>query len=150
MTQESLQTPTFFTADLGVLENAAAMALTKWADANCSHYVMQTEQDSSHVLYATRENSKTSKQHRNTLRALASNRNIKLNLGSLTLMLPEEYKAATSMDAPTHCHALPAGRKQTWCGREYPLLSADVDARSQAMYGQLLAARSHDSPITAR
>jgi hypothetical protein len=141
MTGEPLQTSTLFRADLGLLENDAVTAFTTWADANCKHhYVMRSEQGST-VLYARRENSKTSKQYRNALRALASNRNIKLNLGALTLMLPEEYKAATfSMDTDTtkHCDALPDGGEQTWCGREQTLLSKDFDVRSQEMYRQLL------------
>ena len=70
MSQQILQTSAHFRANLGVLEETAAQVFSNWAEANCIHHVMQ-EENGSTVLYATRQISRTERQHKKTLQALA-------------------------------------------------------------------------------
>ena len=111
------ETSAHFRANLGVLEETAAQIFSNWAETNCSHHVTR-EEDGSIVLYATRKNSRSEQQNKNTLRALASNKNIKLKTEAafLQLLRPEEYDeviareatAATSQtDAPGLRDAVP-------------------------------------------
>jgi hypothetical protein len=92
MSQQILQTSAHFRANLGVLNEAAAQEFSKWAAVNCIHHILRKE-DGSTVLYATRQNSRTEQQHKNALRALASNRKIKLKTeASFLRLLHEEYE----------------------------------------------------------
>ena len=81
-----------FRADLGALDETAAQVFSNWAEANCSHHILRKE-DGSTVLYATRHNSRTEQQHKNTLRALSSRNKIKLQTeASFLRLLHEEYE----------------------------------------------------------
>ena len=92
MSQQILQTSAHFRANLGVMDQAAAQEFSKWAAVNCIHHVMQ-EENGSTVLYATRRNSRTEQQHKNTLKALASNKAIKLKTEACFLrLLHDEYE----------------------------------------------------------
>ena len=93
MSAEDLQTSAHFRANLGVLNEAALQEFSKWAAVNCIHHVMQ-EENGSTVLYATRHNSRTAQQHKNALRAVASNRKFKLKTEACFLrLLHKEYEA---------------------------------------------------------
>jgi hypothetical protein len=93
MTAENLETSAHFRANLGVLDETAAQVFTNWAAVNCIHHAIQ-EENGSTVLYATRQNSRTEQQHKNTLRALACNKKIKLQTdASFVRLLHEEYEA---------------------------------------------------------
>ena len=167
------QTSTFFRADLGLLETAGETAVSKWAEANCSHYVMRRENDST-VLYAKRVDSKTKQQYRNTIRALASNRNIALTILDLNLMQQEDYEAQTDASRNTHGppidtqepratltdgpqmntpqpRATPIdGGSHTSCGGEWrALLSEDFDDRSKQAYNLLIATGKRECLVAA-
>ena len=94
MTAEHLETSAHFRANLGVLDETCAAVFTNWATANCSRFFLR-EESGAMVLYATRPNARSSQQHKNTLKALASNKRIKLKTEAsfLQLLHPEEYEA---------------------------------------------------------
>ena len=98
MSQQNLQTSAHFRADLGALDETAAQIFSNWARANCSHHVMQ-EENGSTVLYATRQNSRTERQHKKTLQALASNKKIKLKTEPSFLRLLHDEYAETGGEA---------------------------------------------------
>ena len=147
MSLDSLHTSAHFRANLCVLDEAAAQAFSKWAASNCSHHVLREESGAT-VLYATRASSKTSKQHRNNVKAFASNKNIKLNTNAsfLILLRPEEYEEAIAHEA-----LAAAGQTTTPDIREVapPMcckmemisqLNEDFHARAQVMLEALVAA----------
>ena len=91
MTAENLETSAHFRANLGVLDETTAQVFTHWATVNCIHHVIQEENNST-VLYATRQNSRTEHQHKKTLKALASNKKIKLKTEpSFVRLLHDDY-----------------------------------------------------------
>ena len=98
MSQQILQTSAHFRANLGVLEETAAQVFSNWAEANCIHHVMQ-EENGSTVLYATRQISRTERQHKKTLQALASNKKIKLETEPSFLRLLHDEYAETGGEA---------------------------------------------------
>ena len=98
MSQQILQTSAHFRANLGVLEETAAQVFSNWAEANCIHHVMQ-EENGSTVLYATRQISRTERQHKKTLQALASNKKIKLKTEPSFLRLLHDEYAETGGEA---------------------------------------------------
>ena len=147
MTAGNLETSAHFRANLGVLDKTAAQVFTNWAAVSCIHHVMQ-EEDGSTVLYATRQNSRTEQQHKNALRAVASNRKIKLKTeASFVRLLHEEYEdtggetSATDvqMDEPSLREAVPP----TCCKTEMitvAQLPEGFDARAEELLAQLVAA----------
>ena len=98
MTAGNLETSAHFRANLGVLDETTAQVFTNWAAVNCIHHVIQ-EENGSTVLYATRREGKTEQQHRNALKAVASNRKIKLKTeASFVRLLHDEYVGGGSSD----------------------------------------------------
>ena len=143
MTRDILQSSTHFRADLGALNETAAQEFSKWAAVNCIHHVMQQENCST-VLYATRQNSRTEQQHKNALRALASNRKIKLKTEAsfLRLLHLEEYEViggeVSATDGQMNEAPLP-----TPCGMEMitiEQLPDGFDERAGKLLAQLVAA----------
>ena len=144
MSQQIPKSSTHFRANLGVLDETAAQVFSNWAEANCSHHVMQ-EENGSTVLYATRQNT-TEQKHKNALRALASNRKIKLKTeASFLRLLHEEYEV-TGGEASDVRVAEPSLREATLptsCGVELltgTKLPAGFDTRAEQMRLALIAA----------
>jgi len=144
MSQQIQKTSAHFRANLGVLDETAAQVFSNWAEANCSHHVMQ-EENGSTVLYATRQNT-TEQKHKNALRALASNRKIKLKTeASFLRLLHEEYEV-TGGEASDVRVAEPSLREATLptsCGVELltgTKLPAGFDTRAEQMRLALVAA----------
>ena len=143
MSQQNLQTSAHFRADLGALNETAAQIFSNWARANCIHHEMQ-EENCSTVLYATRQNSRTERQHKKTLQALASNKKIKLKTEpSFLRLLHDEYAvmggeaADVRMDEPS----LRAAAIPTSCKMEIVTqLPEGFDAHAGALLSQLVAA----------
>ena len=144
MSQDILRSSQHFRASLGVLEERASQEFAKWAAANCRHHVMR-EEGGVMVLYATRQNCRSEQQHKNAVKALASNKRIKLNTEAsfLRLLQPEEYDAIAREapdtdghdEAPTHQESPPA------CGAVeiVPHLPTGFDARAKEAYLALVA-----------
>ena len=144
MSQQIPKSSAHFRANLGVLDETAAQVFSNWAEANCSHHVMQ-EENGSTVLYATRQNT-TEQKHKNALRALASNRKIKLKTeASFLRLLHEEYEV-TGREAPDVRVDEPSLREATLptsCGVELltgTKLPAGFDTRAEQMRLALVAA----------
>ena len=144
MSQQIPKSSAHFRANLGVLDETAAQVFSNWAEANCSHHVMQ-EENGSTVLYATRQNT-TEQKHKNALRALASNRKIKLKTeASFLRLLHEEYEV-TGGEASDVRVAEPSLREATLptsCGVELftgTKLPAGFDTRAEQMRLALVAA----------
>ena len=144
MSQQIPKSSAHFRANLGVLDETAAQVFWNWAEANCSHHVMQ-EENGSTVLYATRQNT-TEQKHKNALRALASNRKIKLKTeASFLRLLHEEYEV-TGGEASDVRVAEPSLREATLptsCGVELltgTKLPAGFDTRAEQMRLALIAA----------
>ena len=105
---------------------------------NCIHHVIQ-EENGSTVLYATRQNGRTEQQHKNALKAVASNRKIKLKTeASFLQLLQDEYEVVgggasdVQMDEPTLREA---------CGVEIlTALPEGFDERAEQMRLALVAA----------
>ena len=148
MTAGIPQTSAHFRANLGVLSEAAAQEFSKWAAVKCIHHVMQ-EENGSTVLYATRQNSRTEQQHKNALRALASNRKIRLNTeASFLRLLHEEYEAiapdtrASVDQTDTPDDVREGGASPTSCKLEFLTKLPDgFDERASAMLEALVAAK---------
>ena len=143
MTAENLETSAHFRANLGALDEAAAHLFTNWAAINCIHHVIQ-EENGSTILYATRQNSRTEQQHKNTLRALASNKKIKLQTdASFVRLLHEEYEAtggdasAVQMDEP---NLREATLRMPCLAKIRTELPAGFDERAEQMRLALVAA----------
>ena len=107
------------------------------------------EEDGSTVLYATRSNARSSQQHRNTLKALASNKSIKLKTeGSfMRLLRTDEYEEIARDARPAVGQAeAPSLREATppmCCKLEMitvAQLPGDFDARAREMLETLVAA----------
>ena len=143
MSQQILQTSAHFRANLGVLNEAAAQEFSKWASLNCIHHVMQKENGST-VLYATRPNARSSQQHKNTLRALSSRNNIKLQTEPSFLRLLHEEYAVTGGEASVEQKNAPSLREgaiPTSCKMEIVTqLPEGFDAHAGALLSQLVAA----------
>ena len=144
MSQQILQTSAHFRANLGALNETAAQIFSNWARANCIHHEIQ-EENCSTVLYATRQNT-TEQKHKNALRALASNRKIKLKTeASFLRLLHEEYEV-TGREAPDVRVDEPSLREATLptsCGVELltgTKLPAGFDTRAEQMRLALVAA----------
>ena len=139
------KTSAHFRADLGALDETAAQVFSIWARANCSRHVMR-EEDGSIVLYATRPNAKSSQQHKNTLKALASNKSIKLKTDAtfLRLLHPEEYEAMIARDtraSDDQTDAPREGASPTSCKIEFLTKLPDgFDERAREMLEALVAA----------
>ena len=139
-----LQTSAHFRANLGVLNEAAAQEFSKWASLNCIHHAMQ-EENGSTVLYATRQNT-TEQKHKNALRALASNRKIKLKTeASFLRLLPEEYEftggEASATDVRMDEPSLEKATLRMPCKVElFTELPAGFDERAEQMRLALVAA----------
>ena len=138
MTAENLETSAHFRANLGVLDKAAAQVFTKWAAVNCIHHVIQ-EENGSTVLYATRREGRKEQQHKNALKAVASNRKIKLKTEpSFVQLLHGEYEVVgggasdVQMDEPT-LREVP-----TSCGVDiFTALPDGFDDRAEQMAEQM-------------
>ena len=136
MTAENLETSAHFRANLGVLDETTAQVFLHWATVNCIHHVIQ-EENGSTVLYATRREGKTEQQHKNALKAVASNRKIKLKTeASFVQLLHEEYvgreASNVQMDKPTIREA---------CGVQIvTALPEGFDERAEQMRLALIAA----------
>ena len=136
MTAGNLETSAHFRANLGVLDETTAQVFTNWAAVSCIHHVIQ-EENGSTVLYATRRECKTEQQHKNALKAVASNRKIKLKTeASFVQLLHEEYvgreASNVQMDEPTLREA---------CGVEIRTALPDgFDDRAEQMRLALVAA----------
>ena len=145
MSQQVLQTSAHFRANLGVLDETAAQVFSNWAEANCSHHVMQ-EENGSTVLYATRPNARSSQQHKNTLRALSSRNKIKLQTeASFLRLLHEEYEVtggeASATDVQMDEPSLEKATLRMPCTVElYTSLPAGFDERAEQMRLALVAA----------
>ena len=144
MSQQIQKTSAHFRANLGVLDETAAQVFSNWAEANCSHHVMQ-EENGSTVLYATRQNT-TEQKHKNALRALASNRKIKLKTeASFLRLLPEEYEftggEASATDVRMDEPSLEKATLRMPCKVElFTELPAGFDERAEQMRLALVAA----------
>ena len=144
MSQQIPKTSAHFRANLGVLDETAAQVFSNWAEANCSHHVMQ-EENGSTVLYATRQNT-TEQKHKNALRALASNRKIKLKTeASFLRLLHEEYEVTggEASDVRVDEPSLREATLPTSCGVELltgTKLPAGFDTRAEQMRLALVAA----------
>ena len=144
MSQQIPKTSAHFRANLGVLDETAAHVFSSWAEANCSHHVMQ-EENGSTVLYATRQNT-TEQKHKNALRALASNRKIKLKTeASFLRLLHEEYEVTggEASDVRVDEPSLREATLPTSCGVELltgTKLPAGFDTRAEQMRLALIAA----------
>ena len=142
MTAGNLETSAHFRANLGVLDETAAQVFTNWAAVSCIHHVMQQENGST-ILYATHQNGRTEQQHKNALKAVASNRKIKLKTEpSFVQLLHEEYEVVgggasdVQMDEPTLREA------PTSCGVEILAALPDgFDEGAEQMRLALVAAR---------
>ena len=145
MAADNLQTSTHFRANLGVLDEAAAQVFANWAAVNCIHHVIQ-EENCSCVLYATRRTSRTEQQHKNTLKALASNRKIKLKTEASFLRLLHDECEAMGEEAPaTDVHMEEPSLREvplpTPCKVEiHTELPQDFDQRAEQMRLALVAA----------
>ena len=149
MTGEIPKTSAHFRADLGALDETAAQVFANWAKANCSHHVTR-EEDGSTVLYAARKNSRSEQQNKNTLRALASNKNIKLKTEAafLQLLRPEEYdeviaREATAATSQTDAPGLGDNMAPTCCKMEVITIARlpdGFDERARELLAQLVAA----------
>ena len=145
--KRDVQSSAHFCANLGVMDENAARVFSTWASANCSHHLLR-EEDCRTVLYATRQNSRSEQQHKNTLRAFSSNKNIKLKTEAafLRLLHPEEYEAivreATSaVDTTTDAPALREAVPPTCCKMEILThLPEGFDARAGALLSQIASA----------
>ena len=137
MSQQIPKTSAHFRANLGVLDETAAHVFSSWAEANCSQHVMQ-EENGSTVLYATRQNT-TEQKHKNALRALASNRKIKLKTeASFLRLLHEEYEVtggeASATDVQMDEPSLEKATLRMPCKVElFTELPADFDERAKQM-----------------
>ena len=146
MTAENLQTSTHFRANMGVLNEAAKQEFSKWAEATCIHHVMQ-EEGGSTVLYATRQHKRSEQQHKNTLKALASNKRIKLKTEAsfLQLLHPEEYEAIAPSVTRASVEQTDAPREGVYpasCKMEMRTQLADgFDERAREMLEALVAAQ---------
>ena len=144
MSQQILQTSAHFRANLGALNETAAQIFSNWARANCIHHEMQ-EENCSTVLYATRQNT-TEQKHKNALRALASNRKIKLKTeASFLRLLPEEYEftggEASATDVRMDEPSLEKATLRMPCKVElFTELPAGFDERAEQMRLALVAA----------
>ena len=141
MTAENLETSAHFRANLGVLDETAAQVFTNWAIVNCIHHVIQEEKGSI-ILYATRQNGRTEQQHKNALRAVASNRKIKLKTeASFLRLLHEEYEAMAGEAPDVQMDELTLREVPTSCGVEtLTALPVGFDERAQQMRLALVAA----------
>ena len=143
MSQQILQTSAHFRANLGVLNETAAQIFSNWAAVNCIHHEMQ-EENCSTVLYATRQNSRTERQHKKTLQALASNKKIKLKTEPSFLRLLHDEYAETGGEASDVQMDEPGLREATLrmpCRVEILMaLPAGFDERAEQMRLALVAA----------
>ena len=143
MSQQILQTSAHFRANLGALNETAAQIFSNWARANCIHHEIQ-EENCSTVLYATRQNSRTERQHNKTLKALASNKKIKLKTEPSFLKLLHDEYAATGGEASVEQKNAPSLREGailTSCKMEIVTqLPEGFDAHAGALLSQLVAA----------
>ena len=145
MTQQILQTSAHFRANLGALNETAAQIFSNWARANCIHHEIQ-EENCSTVLYATRQNSRTERQHKKTLQALASNKKIKLETeASFLRLLHEEYEVtggeASATDVQMDEPSLEKATLRMPCKVElFTELPAGFDERAEQMRLALVAA----------
>ena len=143
MTPQILQTSAHFRANLGALNETAAQIFSNWARANCIHHVMQ-EENGSTVLYATRQNSRTERQHKKTLQALASNKKIKLKTEPSFLRLLHDEYAVTGGEASVEQKNAPSLREgaiPTSCKMEIVTqLPEGFDVHAGALLSQLVAA----------
>ena len=143
MSQQNLQTSAHFRADLGALDETAAQIFSNWARANCIHHEIQ-EENCSTVLYATRQNSRTERQHKKTLQALASNKKIKLKTEPSFLRLLHDEYAVTGGEASVEQKNAPSLREgaiPTSCKMEIVTqLPEGFDAHAGALLSQLVAA----------
>ena len=143
MTQQILQTSAHFRANLGALNETAAQIFSNWARANCIHHEMQ-EENCSTVLYATRQNSRTERQHKKTLQALASNKKMKLKTEPSFLRLLHDEYAVTGGEASVEQKNAPSLREgaiPTSCKMEIVTqLPEGFDAHAGALLSQLVAA----------
>ena len=148
MTGAIPKTSAHFRAALGTLDEAAVQAFSNWAEATCSHHVLR-EEETATVLYATRASSRTEQQHKNTLKALASNRKIKWKTEAsfLRLLGPEEYEAIVREALPFVGQAEPPGLRGDTppvCCKMATItqLPDDFDFRAGEMLAQLVASRA--------
>ena len=147
MTGEIPKTSAHFRANLGVLGEIASEVFSNWAAANCSHHMMK-EEDGSTVLYATRPNAKSSQQHKNTLKALASNKSIKLKTDAsfLQLLHPGEYEAMIARDTRAPVDQTDTPRESaspTSCKIDFLTKLPDgFDERAREMLQALVAAQA--------
>lgn len=150
MTGQIPKTSAHFRANLGVLDEIASEVFSTWAAATCSHHMMK-EEDGSTVLYATRKNSRSEQQNKNTLRALASNKKIKLKTepAFLRLMSPEEYEAiareVTAAIEQTDAPGVQEAVMPTCCKMEtitVAQLPDGFDERAGELLARLIAARA--------
>ena len=143
MTQQILQTSAHFRANLGVLNETAAQIFSNWAAVNCIHHEMQ-EENGSTVLYATRQNSRTEQQHKKTLKALASNKKMKLKTEpSFLRLLHDEYavRGGEASDVQMDEPSLREATLRMPCGVEILTeLPAGFDERAEQMRLALVAA----------
>jgi len=145
MSQQILQTSAHFRANLGALNETAAQIFSNWARANCIHHEIQ-EENCSTVLYATRQNSRTERQHKKTLQALASNKKIKLKTEpSFLRLLHDEYAVmggeASATDVQIDEPGLREATLRMPCRVEILMaLPAGFDERAQQMRLALVAA----------
>ena len=97
------------------------------------------EENGSTVLYATRQNSRTERQHKKTLQALASNKKIKLETeASFLRLLHEEYEVtggeASATDVQMDEPSLEKATLRMPCKVElFTELPADFDERAKQM-----------------
>ena len=148
MTGAIPQTSMYFCANLGVLDVAAVQAFSIWASANCSQHILR-EEDGSTVLHAKRASSRTEQQHKNTLKALASNRKIKWKTEAsfLRLLGPEEYEAIVREALPVVGQTEAPGPREDappmCCKMETIMqLPDNFDFQAGEMYAQLVASRA--------
>ena len=148
MTGAIPKTSMYFCANLGVLDEAAVQAFSNWAEATCSHHVLR-EEETATVLYATRASGRTEQQHKNTLRALASNRRINWTTEAsfLRLLGPEEYEAIVREALPvvgqTEAPGVRGDRPPVCCKMAtITQLPDDFDFRAGEMLAQLVASRA--------
>ena len=145
MTRENLASSAHFRANLGVLDEAAAQVFANWAAVKCIHHVIQKE-NSSTVLYATRQNSRTEQEHKKTLKALASNKKIILNTeASFLKLLHDDYavmgEEASATDGQMDEPTLQEATLRMPCGVEIlTQLPEGFDEHAEEMRLALLAA----------
>ena len=140
MTAGNLETSAHFRANLGVLDETAAQVFTNWAAVNCTNHVIQ-EENGSTVLYATRREGRTEQQHKNALRAVASNRKIKLKTeASFVRLLHDEYVGGGSSDAQMDEPSREATLRMPCKMEILTQLPDGFDARAGALLRQIASA----------